>query len=1372
MLNRRSLNFVSLSLAFFIFAFSALAVSAQVTVTGSTGADGPYTTLGAAFTALNAGTHTGNNIVVELSAGTTEAGSAILNSNAWATLLIRPSVDGVVVAGPSLGGRGLIELNGADNVTIDGDNPNTGGLNRNLTFQNTATNTTTYTSVIRVAVLAATQISADNILIRNSILIGSATGRNISTATSTTGSENTTFGIYAGGNGGAATPTALTSVTTNTAPTGTTINGLVVDNNSVISVARGIVFNGAASGVSTGVFVTNNSVGDQTTLVGDPPYTTPSTTVYTKGINISGTNAITITGNSVRSVISYVATAITGIELVGAIGTGTINIASNTVQGIVTNSVSGTSSVYGILVSSAGAPYSIAGNTVSNVQLVSTSFSPKPRGIEVGSSAPSGTLEKNRVSTIINRSAGTGGVYGINLTSGNNVTVQNNFVWDVNQNMTGGAAFSTTFGIIGIRVAAGTGHRFYNNSVNLSGTQLGTPASALLSAAFAILATTQTGIDVRNNIFSNTLTGGTTSLAHVSVYLPTSGTSAMNLTMNNNNYFTGPTIGTHGVAHVGTTYAAVPAGPATYAGLYGIADFDPSATTPNSNFRAYTSVLSGAGTNDNASIKSNPDFTSATDLHLIGTSLALNAGATIATVVDDIDGDARPLEGVYDIGADERLVAASPGQIQLTAATYGGNEGTSVMITATRTGGTTGAVSVSFAMADISATGGAACGGSVDYVNTGGTFNWSGGVGGSQSTLVSLCSDATSDPAETFSFTISGPTGGATLGSPTVATVTITDVPPPLSGTYTVGGGGSYSSLTNPGGIFEAINLSGTTGPVTIEITSDLIGETGAVVLNEIASGFAVLIKPSGAPRSITGSSATSIIKLNGADNVRIDGSTAATFVDSVIGGSPALRELTITNTNTGGTSAVFWIGTNATGGATNNTIRNLNMVGAGTPAAPSGQGVIAGSGTTFGGAAENGRPNSNNTIRNTTARGVQNAVFTVGDPVTLDQNWVVSENSFGSAVATEKLTFRGIAVQNAQNFTITENIISGISSSTGTSATMSGVLVGGVLNGGVIAKNEIRDIRQNNTGGWGSNGIFLNSSSAAANVVVANNFISDIASQGFNGFASSDNGYGIMIENGGGFSIYYNSVLMNANQVAVGGHSSGINVAATVPAAAIDLRNNIFVSTQTVGNLYGVIINQANAAAFSFIDYNDYWSSTVGFNIGRLNSLNQTTLAGWQGATGQDLESLSVDPLFTSATDLRTLFGTPVQDQGVAVSVLDDIDGNIRSVVGFAGGTPDMGAKERLGPTSSAASAGGRVMTASGQGIRGAAIVVTGNSLPTPIIVKTGSLGYFQVDGLQTGETYVFTVVSKRFTFSQPSRVINMTDNISDLDFVSDPLE
>jgi cell division septation protein DedD len=88
---------------------------------------------------------------------------------------------------------------------------------------------------------------------------------------------------------------------------------------------------------------------------------------------------------------------------------------------------------------------------------------------------------------------------------------------------------------------------------------------------------------------------------------------------------------------------------------------------------------------------------------------------------------------------------------------------------------------------------------------------------------------------------------------------------------------------------------------------------------------------------------------------------------------------------------------------------------------------------------------------------------------------------------------------------------------------------------------------------------------------------------------------------------------------------------------------------------------------------------------------------------------------------------------------------------------------------TAAGVSLSGRVTTADGRGIRNAKLVISGNSLEEPRIATTGSFGYFTFDGLSAGETYVVTVNSKRYTFSIPSRVISLVDNVVDADFVAD---
>src|SRR6185436_15669417 len=82
-----------------------------------------------------------------------------------------------------------------------------------------------------------------------------------------------------------------------------------------------------------------------------------------------------------------------------------------------------------------------------------------------------------------------------------------------------------------------------------------------------------------------------------------------------------------------------------------------------------------------------------------------------------------------------------------------------------------------------------------------------------------------------------------------------------------------FTSLTNPGGLFEAINNGALSANLTVNVTSDLTTETGAIALNQIAGGFTLTIQPSGgAARLISGGNSSVLLDFNGADGVVING--------------------------------------------------------------------------------------------------------------------------------------------------------------------------------------------------------------------------------------------------------------------------------------------------------------------------------------------------------------------------------------------------------------------------------------------------------------------------------------------------------------------
>jgi len=134
-----------------------------------------------------------------------------------------------------------------------------------------------------------------------------------------------------------------------------------------------------------------------------------------------------------------------------------------------------------------------------------------------------------------------------------------------------------------------------------------------------------------------------------------------------------------------------------------------------------------------------------------------------------------------------------------------------------------------------------------------------------------------------------------------------------------------------------------------------------------------------------------------------------------------------------------------------------------------------------------------------------------------------------------------------------------------------------------------------------------------------------------------------------------------------------------------------------------------------------------------------------------------------------RTLFGTfgLTNPNGVWSLYVRDDGGNPVVLNGSISGGWCL---QIFPPTAAGASISGQVVTAEGAGIRNARVVVSGDTLLEPRTVTTGTFGYFMVDGLQAGETYVVTVNSQRYTFTAPSRVYNLVDNIVNADFVANP--
>ena len=350
--------------------------------------------------------------------------------------------------------------------------------------------------------------------------------------------------------------------------------------------------------------------------------------------------------------------------------------------------------------------------------------------------------------------------------------------------------------------------------------------------------------------------------------------------------------------------------------------------------------------------------------------------------------------------------------------------------------------------------------------------------------------------------------------------------------------------------------------------------------------------------------------------------------------------------------------------------------------------------------------------------------------------------------------------IGNSNNFIVANNTVNGIRSTATTAAAMSGIQVALASTNGVVANNVIRNIKNVSGSGTGAFGISVIATSTASNVTFVNNMIDDIAANGSATVAS--NGHGISITGGSGWNVYYNSVNVGTNQAS--GTTSAMFVSAAVTAAgAVNARNNILANTQTSGATRFSVYSLAPASIFGTINNNNYFSSQ---NVGFIGGSARVTLGDWQSATTQDANSLAVDPLFVSASDLHITASSPMIGAAAPIAgITTDIDGQTRDAA-----TPDIGADEFVstapGPP---AVISGQVTDAGQNGLAFVMVTLEGPAFgPVGFTVMTNSFGRFTFPAVPTNVTYTVTVSHpRRYVFANPSQQINLQGDVDNVNFI-----
>ena len=335
----------------------------------------------------------------------------------------------------------------------------------------------------------------------------------------------------------------------------------------------------------------------------------------------------------------------------------------------------------------------------------------------------------------------------------------------------------------------------------------------------------------------------------------------------------------------------------------------------------------------------------------------------------------------------------------------------------------------------------------------------------------------------------------------------------------------TYTTLK---GAFDAINLGTHQGAITIDISANTT-ETATAVLNATggtASYTSVLVQPTAAA-TISGSIVGAIIKLNGADNVTIDGR---------IGGTG--RNLTIQNTNTSTATAAVWLASVAAGnGVTNSVVRNCEILCGATQntLTVSTFGIIM-SGTTISTTA-NGTDNDNNSFIENRIIRCRYGIMTRGTTTNLNENIQVLDNIVGpTSFGADQIGKVGIFMQADNNSTVRGNtvqFVGGTFANTTAGADRVGIAIGTeswsmtpttlTSTNYTVSRNLIHDIIEERT--FSAVGLVLATTNggAATNDIVCSNMIYNVKANGTGG----DQTVGLGIAGGHSDQVVHNSIYL-----------------------------------------------------------------------------------------------------------------------------------------------------------------------------------------------------------------------------------------------------
>lgn len=436
-----------------------------------------------------------------------------------------------------------------------------------------------------------------------------------------------------------------------------------------------------------------------------------------------------------------------------------------------------------------------------------------------------------------------------------------------------------------------------------------------------------------------------------------------------------------------------------------------------------------------------------------------------------------------------------------------------------------------------------------------------------------------------------------------------------------------YSSLTLPGGLFDAINNGIVAGDITAVVITDLPNETGQIALNRFyeegtAPGtYKLTIQPvSSTNYTISGINTTGgILRFNDTRRVTINGNV-----------SGFTRNFTIVNNATTGANAAIQImGTLNGGGASDIEIIGCNLW---TENIGTGSSVVCIGGTTVGTGtgANQGVSNKRITISNNSIAKAYNGILVNGLTGFWADSIRIMNNEIGTDTVSKYLLSNGIFIRGAIRTGIYGNRIFNIKNS-GTQ-TLSGINLDQECTFTDVSANSIEKIINLANAAVPVFGIYSRANTNA-NITLRNNRISSILGQGGSGDISVGP-VGIYFNNGDNSAIVNNTVLLGGTRLDnTVGNAYTACLYVRSPVSNLNVSNNVFknvmnsLNTISAGNNFAIVTSANNATAFTRIDNNVYFvNSTTPGMVNALalnNTTTRTNLSAWRSFSNKDKFSL-----------------------------------------------------------------------------------------------------------------------------------------------------